>query len=78
MLFVADEIFFGDLSLLIQAGIYISKDPYLIVSQIYNRIGSRYYFPALNKPRLRFFLGVHLKSHKSVADYLAMELGFTM
>ncbi len=75
MLFIADEIFFGDWSALLQLGCYLNNNAILRPSFIYAKLGSRYYFPAIGHPKTRFFAGFYLKAHNSVAEYVSLGIG---
>lgn len=75
MIFVADEFMIGRIGILLQAGIYVSKSSFLTPFPIYNKIGIRYYFPAIGKPKTNLYVGTYLKSHKIDAAYIAFGMG---
>lgn len=75
MLFAADEILMGNLSILLQSGIYISKKSFLKPGFWYNKLGARYYLPAFGRPKTRFYLGVYLKAHVITAEYISFGIG---
>ncbi len=76
MVFLADEWLFGNWSILLQAGTYFGanrRDNFFI----YNKLNVRYYLPAFGTPKTRFFMGVYLKSHRAIAEYIALGGGAT-
>ena len=75
MLSVADELFFGSFSIFLQVGVYWKADFRFLSFPIYNRLGFRYYLPPIGRPRTRFFLGIHLKSHRFAAEQIALGIG---
>jgi hypothetical protein len=75
MFFVADELKYGPLSILLQAGIYISPASQGLPWFLYNKLGMRYYFPPVGKPATQFHVGVYLKSHRITAEYVALSFG---
>ena len=75
MFFAADEILFGDWSALLQLGCYLDNDILLRPSFFYVKLGTRYYFPAVGKPKTRFYAGFYLKAHNSVAEYVSLGIG---
>ena len=74
MFFVADEFLFGDFGILVQAGFYF-KQKERLAGKIYNKLAVRYYFPPLGKPKTQFFAAIYLKTHISVAEYIAIGMG---
>jgi hypothetical protein len=72
-LFVADEFLFGSWGFTILSGIYISRQSYLLPGPIYNKVITRYYFPA--KGKMKWHVGVYLKSHFVIAEYMGFGLG---
>lgn len=77
MVFIADEFVFGDFGILLQAGIYIKKKE-RTAGTIYNRLSVRYYLPPIGKPATQFYAAVYLKSHLSVAEYIAFGIGASL
>ena len=75
MIFLADELCFGAFSILLQVGIYWKAKSAFLNFPVYNRLGLRYYLPAIGKPRTRFFAGIYLKSHRFSAEHIALGLG---
>jgi Lipid A 3-O-deacylase (PagL) len=74
-LFLANEFLFGSWGFTILAGIYTSRRSYLLPGPIYNKIITRYYFPA--KGKMKWHVGVYLKSHYVIAEYMGFGLGTT-
>ena len=73
--YLADEIFFGKLSMNFQAGGYIVQaenqpKPY------FARLGLRYYFRPADAKGLKPHVGVYLKAHNTTAEYVGFGLGF--
>ncbi len=75
MFFVADELLFGDIGVLLQTGFYIKTGKNTNPFIMYNKLSVRYYFPPIGKPATQFYAAVYLKSHKSVAEYIALGIG---
>ncbi len=77
MVFAAHEFTMGDVGMYILLGTYLqSKEQ--IPGRIYNKLSARYYFKPVGKPATRFFVAVYLKSHLSVAEYLAFGVGASL
>ncbi len=74
MFFVGDEFLFGNIGINLQAGAYLG-DFFLNVYPIYNKLTTRYYFPAFGRPKGRMYLSVTLKSHLSIAEYIGFGGG---
>ena len=74
-LFLGDEFVFGDFGITLQAGYYLGKFSYQLPQPIYFKMIARYYVPILRKPSTRAFAGIMLKSHFSVAEYFALNVG---
>lgn len=73
-LYLSDEIFFGKLSLNFQAGVYFvqaKKKP----APYFARLGIRYYLRRPDGPGFKPHLGVYLKAHSTVAEYVAFGVG---
>lgn len=76
-LFVADEFLFGNIGVQLQAGYYVgSPINQFTFANWYSKLTSRYYLPAIGHTRLRPQVGVSLKAHKAVAEYIAFNAGF--
>jgi hypothetical protein len=74
--FVGDEIFFGNFSVWAQTGIYLNTKTALALTAVwYNKIGLRYHFPPIGKPKTRFFVGSYLKTHRIAAEYMGLGIG---
>jgi hypothetical protein len=74
--FIADEIFFGNISLWAQTGYYLNhKTALALIANWYNKIGLRYYLPPIGKPKTRFFVGSYLKTHRFAAEYMGLGIG---
>lgn len=76
-LFLADEFFFGNVSIYLQASYHIGKAPLnsQAISNNYNKLGVRYYLPALPGLPVRLYSGVSLKAYKAVAELIAVHAG---
>lgn len=73
---LADEFLFGDIGIQLQAGIYTGKNFNQIVqASWYSKLTTRYYFPALFGTPLRPNIGVSLKAHKAIAEYISLNAG---
>jgi hypothetical protein len=76
MAFVGNEFLFGNWSFSIQTGAYIgNKNWYLSGYKLYNKIGMRYYLPPIGKPQTKFYVGLYMKAHRIVAEYIGMGIG---
>jgi len=76
MLFLGDEFIFGDWSLQLQTGFYVfDKNALLIPWPNYFKLTTKYYLPFGEALKVRSFVGVAIKSHLFVADYLALTAG---
>jgi Lipid A 3-O-deacylase (PagL) len=74
--FVADEIFFGNFSFWAQTGYYLNHKTAISLTAIwYNKIGLRYHFPPIGRPKTRFFVGSYLKTHRVAAEYMGLGFG---
>ncbi len=73
--FAAHEFLFGRWSIQLQAGTYLGSFSYLTNFIIYNKLHARYYFPAIGKPKTKFYVGICLKSHVADAEYIALGFG---
>jgi lipid A 3-O-deacylase PagL len=74
-IFVGDEFVFGNFGVTLQAGYYLGNFSYQVPQPIYFKMIARYYVPVLKKPFTRAFAGISLKSHFSVAEYFALNIG---
>lgn len=73
---VADELFLGNVSILLQSGYYVSKAwSWQLLGTWFNKLGLRYYTPPIGYPKTRFFAGIYLKAHKINAEYIALGFG---
>ena len=75
MLFLGDEVLFGNWGLYLQFGAYISKNSFLKPYPVYNRLAIRYYLPPIKKAKTRLYIGANLKSHIIIAEYVALGIG---
>lgn len=73
--FLADEFVFGNFGLTLQAGAYLGNFSYQLPQPIYFKLIGRYYVPVLKQANVRAFAGIVLKSHFSIAEYFAMNVG---
>ena len=54
-------------------GVYASKKSYLLPGPIYNKTIVRYYIPT--KTKVKINVGVYLKSHFVIAEYMGFGVG---
>lgn len=75
--FLADEFFFGNVSIYLQASYHVGKAPLnsQAISNNYNKLGVRYYLPAIPNVPVRLYAGVSLKAYKAVAELIALHAG---
>ena len=73
--FVAHEFLLGNVGLYGQLGTYIPGFDFSTAWFIYTKLGMRYYLPGIGKNKSRFYFGVHLKSHRIIAEYLSFGIG---
>lgn len=75
-LFLGDEFLFGDLGVQLQAGYYLGHTlNRFTLASWYSKLTARYYLPGWGQDTLRPHLGVSLKAHKAVAEYISFNLG---
>ena len=74
MIFVADEVTLGNASMWFQAGTYLTRS-FLQPGVIYTKFGVRYYFRFKDATRPNLHLGVYMKSHAAIAEYMSFGLG---
>ena len=75
--FVADEFLFGDFGVQLQAGFYLghkSINQY-VLQPYYEKLIVRYYFPGLFGTAARPHVGIYLKAHKVVAEFISVNVG---
>jgi len=72
---LSDEIHFGRVALLLQAGWYVSSKHVLALKPMYNKLGLRYFLPGIGKRAHRPYASVTLKSHSITAEYIALGFG---
>jgi len=73
--FLADEFVFGNFGLTLQAGVYLGDFSYQVPNFMYLKLIGRYYVTLLKNPKTRAFAGISLKSHFSIAEYFALNVG---
>lgn len=76
---LADEFLFGNLGVAYEAGFYVGKpdiNQYVLTRQ-FSKLAVRYYLPGISKLGLRPHVGVALKAHRAVAEYLSANAGFS-
>ena len=73
MFFVADEVTLGNVSMWFQAGAYLTRS-FLQPGLIYNKLGVRYHFH-LGEKIPPVHIGVYMKSHAAIAEYMSFGLG---
>ncbi len=74
LIFVADEVTLGNASMWFQAGTYLTRS-FLQPGLIYTKLGVRYYFRMKDRKTPNLHLGVYMKSHQVVAEYVSLGLG---
>ncbi len=75
LIFIGDEFLFGSWGIVLQAGTYLKTSDFLKPAWLYNRLMVRYYLPPMGKPEARIHVGIYLKSHRIVAEYLGFGTG---
>ncbi len=77
---VADEFLFGDLGVELQVGIYTGEGRFnrALLSPFFTKLGIRYYLPRLPGLPLRPHVGIYLKAHKAIAEYISVNVGFQL
>jgi hypothetical protein len=75
---LADEFWFGSLSIMLQSGIHVGPPIYnqLTIGSWYNRLSVRVYAPPLPHTSVRFYGGIGMKAYKAVAENIALQAGF--
>lgn len=75
-IFAAYELLYGDISIVLQTGMYIGNGANRFVpASSYAKLSARYYLPGLFGDDCRPFLGVSIKAHKFTAEYISGNLG---
>lgn len=72
---LSDEIHFGRVALLLQAGWYVSRRHVLALRPMYNKLSLRYFLPGIGSRLHRPYASVTLKSHAITAEYIALGFG---
>ncbi len=75
MVYAADEFLFGNWSVTVLMGAYTGNFAQ-INFPIYNKLITRYYFPPIGP--LRMHVGLYLKSHIVVAEYIGIGVGMAI
>ncbi len=75
-LILADELFFGAFGFRIQLGYYLDIPEKKMGDPVYFKLTSNYHFPYFEKYKVTPYVGVVLKSHFAVAEYLGFAVGF--
>ncbi len=68
-----DEIWYGPVAVQLSAGVYVSPKSELTTFFVYTKLGARWHFPTAG--RAKPFVGVTMKSHKIIAEYIAATTG---
>jgi hypothetical protein len=75
--FISDEFLFGNASILVHLGIYQGQNlNKFVLTPFYTKVGLRYYLPkvlGISRP----FMGVYLKTHKAIAEYISFNAGMS-
>lgn len=75
--YVGDEILLGKVGIYGLVGVYLLR-PEFVPSRVFSKWGVNYYFWHLpSRENLRTFLGVNIKAHNFVAQYLEFSAGVT-
>lgn len=75
--FLGDELLVGDVGLSGRIGYYL-YNPILQGANIYAKLGVTYYVPLpFLGEHTQYSVGINLKSHYAVADYISLSTGFT-
>ena len=75
MVYLGDEFLFGNWSVTVLAGAYTGNFAQ-INFPIYNKLITRYYFPPI-AGKVRMHVGLYLKSHIVIAEYIGIGVGFS-
>jgi hypothetical protein len=74
-IFVGDEFLFGKFGIHLQLGYYL-KESYLRLEKFYQKIGCNFYLRQAETGAIKeSFLSVHLKTHKTQAEFAEVGLG---
>ncbi len=77
MIYVADEFLFGHIGLMVQMGVYLTKESNFATYPVYNKWGFHYHFSKFGKSNTSLYAGVQIKTHIYIADYISLNLGAT-
>ncbi|MBK8554737.1 MAG: acyloxyacyl hydrolase [Lewinellaceae bacterium] len=74
---LADEILFGALGIQLHTGVYIGPSTINrdLLSIWYNKLGMFYYLPRIPQTMAQPRVGIYLKAHKAIAEYIALDVG---
>jgi Lipid A 3-O-deacylase (PagL) len=77
---LGDEFRFGDISVLLQVGRHVGPSSYnqWVLTRTYSRLSARYYLPIRLPGGTRLYGGVGLKAYKGVAEYIGLQVGFSI
>lgn len=76
---LADEFLFGNLGVAYEMGFYVGKpdiNQYVLTRQ-FSKLAVRYYLPGFQSLGVRPQVGLALKAHRAVAEYLSVNAGFS-
>lgn len=74
---IAEEFMFGDLSARLKLGTYLQFPSARKEEPVYFNLSTQYYFSLDKKEEIRAFVGVSLKTHWAVAEYLGFNTGIS-
>lgn len=74
--YVADEFLFGPVGIQVQRGWYMGdRFNRYTLRKAYSKLHLRYYLPAFPHSKLRVHLGITLKAHAVIAEYISFDTG---
>ncbi len=77
-IFGGDEFLFGSFGVQLQVGFYTGnrRINQYVLTDYYSKLVMRGYFPKIRGTSIRPHLGVYLKAHKVIAEYISINGGF--
>lgn len=74
--YIADEFLFGPIGIQVQRGWYVGdRFNRYTLRKAYSKLHLRYYFPLIPQSDLRTYLGITLKAHAVIAEYISFDTG---
>ena len=77
LIFLADEVTIGNASMWFQAGTYLTRS-FLQPGLLYTKLGVRYHVKLKEKNTPKLHIGVYMKSHAAIAEYMSFGLGIAL